>query len=398
MKILSPTKQDQSNLAYDQHQPPLNVLHIIGTLQLGGAESQVATLAQALNNERYTVSVCCLHREGAQANVLRNKGINVVSFNMRLRYWPVTVYRLYRLIKQLNVQIVHTHLYDSGIWGRLVGKLAGAPVIMTTEHGMTLWKKSHHLILERFVNQFTDKIIAVSEDIRRRRIEHEGVPPEKIITIPNAVNIEQFSQASARNKIRKQLNLDSYAPVVGAVARLVPPKRLDYLLAAARLVCQAAPQARFIIIGDGPLRQELENQAAELKEVGCVQFLGSRQDIPDLLSALDIFVLSSEREGLPVAMLEAMAASVPVVVTGVGGIPEVIRDGQNGLLVPPHEPERLAQAILNLIGDPGLRRNLAEQGLKTVNAHFSANAVSRQIIALYDDLLKTKKRGYHYAG
>jgi glycosyltransferase involved in cell wall biosynthesis len=281
----------------DNHLSAINVLHIIGTLQLGGAENQVVTLAPALSKGRYKVNVCCFQREGVQTDALRARGIDVVCLNMRLRYWPMAVYKLYRLIKQLNVRIVHTHLYETGIWGRVVGRLARVPVIVTTEHGMTLWKKRHHLFLERFVNHFTDKMIAVSEDIRQRRIHHQSIPPEKIVTIPNAVNIERFSKVNARHRVRAQLGLDSSAPLIGTVARLVPPKRLDYLLEAARMVCEAVPQARFLIIGDGPLRKKLEDQASQLGLLPeHLQFLGSRQDIPDLLSALDIFALSSERD------------------------------------------------------------------------------------------------------
>lgn len=371
----------------------INVLHVIGTLQLGGAENQVATLVPFLSNGRYTVHVCCLHREGVHADVLRARGINVISLNMRLRYWPIAVYKLYRLIKQLQIQIVHTHLYGSGIWGRSVGKLADVPVIMSTEQGMTLWKKRHHLIIEGFVNRFTDKIIAVSEDIRQRRITYENVPPEKIVVIPNAVDIRKFHKTNGSEQIRAQLGLSTSSIVVGTVARLVPPKRLDYFLEAARIVCEVMPRVHFLIVGDGPLRSELEDRARQLGLLSnSVQFLGSRQDVAELLAALDIFVLSSEREGLPVSMLEAMAASKPIIVTSVGGIPEVIQNGYNGILVSPHNPSALANAIMDLIENNATREAIAQQGYQTVNTRFSAMAVSRQIASLYDNLLAKKNK------
>ncbi len=383
---------DKSISSIGNRQPSIDVLYIIDSLPLGGAETQVVTLASALSSDRYTFHVCCLRREGVQADALRARGIEVVSFNMRLRYWPIAVYKLYRLIKQLKPQIVHTHLYYAGIWGSLVGKLAGVPVILTTEHGMTLWKKRRHLLLERLVNPFTDKMIAVSEEIRQRRIQHQGVTPEKIITIPNAVDVERFNRLNSRNKIRTQLGVNASSPLVGTVARLAPEKRLDHLLKAARVVCDAVPQARFLIIGDGPLREELEAQALQLDLTpDYVTFLGSRRDIPDLLSALDIFVLSSETEGLPVSLLEAMAASRPVVATRVGAIPQVIQDGHNGLLISPHDPAGLAKAILTLIEDNTLRESVAREGYRTVEAHFSTDVVGQQIVALYDGLLKKKE-------
>jgi len=391
MKIPATTKDSRSFSSISHHQLTINVLHVIDTLQLGGAENQVVTLAPALCNDRYTVHVCCLRREGVQADALRARGIHVVSLNMRLRYWPVAVYRLYRLIERLKPQIIHTHLCDAGIWGRLVGKLAGVPVIMTTEHGMTLWKKRHHLLLERFINRFTDKMIAVSEDIRQRRIHSEGVSPEKIITIPNAVNIERFSRINSREQVRTELEIETSSFVIGTVARLVPAKRLDCLLEAAREVCEAVPQARFLIIGDGPLREKLERQALQLDLTPhYVRFLGSRPDIPELLSAVDIFVLSSEREGLPVSLLEAMATSRPIVATQVGGIPQVIQDGYNGVLVSPHDPAGLAKAILTLMEDSTLREAVAREGYRTVETRFSVDVISKQIIELYDRLLEKK--------
>ncbi len=372
------------------HQPS-NVLHIIYGLQLGGAENQVVTLAPALSGDRYTIHVCCLRHGGVQANALRARGIHVVSLNMRLRYWPIAIFRLYRLIVQLNVQIVHTHLYDAGIWGRLVGKLAGVPIIVTTEHGMTLWKKRRHLLLERFVNQFTDKMIAVSDDIRQRRIHDEGVSPEKIIMIPNAVAIERFSRMNSRERVRIELGIDPSSPVIGTVARLVTAKQLDCLLEAARVVCEAIPKARFLIIGDGPLREKLEAQALQLELTPQhVTFLGSRLDIPELLPALDIFALSSEREGIPVSMLEAMAASRPVVATRVGGIPQVIQDRHNGLLVSPHDPAGLAKALLTLMEDSTLCKSVAMEGYRTVEERFSTDVIGHRIIALYDGLLEKK--------
>jgi len=393
MKSPQNAKDKKTDLSISGHQPLINVLHIIGTLEIGGAENQLVTLAPVLGSGHYSTHVCCLYHEGVQANTLRAKGIHVVSLNMRMRYWPIAIYKLFRLIKRLKPGVVHTHLYEAGIWGRIVAKIAGVSVIITTEHGMTLWKKRHHLIIEGFVNRFTDRMIAVSEDIRQRRIRDEGVSPDKIIMIPNAVDIVRFGVTDSRERVRRELGLETSALVIGTVARLVTAKRLDNLLEAAQMVCKAFPQARFLIIGDGPLRDELEHQAVNLGLAPQhVLFLGSRQDIPELLSAMDIFALSSEREGLPVSLLEAMAASRPVVITRVGGIPQVIQDRHNGLLVSPHDPKAIAGAILALAEDSTLCGSIAREGYRTVEAQYSINVVGQQIVALYDGLLKKKDR------
>jgi glycosyltransferase involved in cell wall biosynthesis len=373
-------------------QQSIHVLHIIHGLTWGGAENQVVTLAPALSNDRYNIHVCCLGSEGVQADALRARGIRVVSLNMRLRYWPLAACRLFRLIKQLKPQIVHTHMSDANFWGTLVGKLAGVPVILTTQVGMNLWKKRRHLLLDRLVNHFTDKMIVVSEEIRERQIKNQLVSREKIMTIPIAVDIERFSGLDTRDELKAQIGVNASSPLVGTVARLVRDKRLDHLLEAARIVCDAAPLARFRIIGDGPLREALEVQARQLNLVPeYVRFLGNRPDVADFFSALDIFVLSSETEGLPVALLEAMAASKPVVATGVGGIPQAIQDGRNGLLIPPHDPASLADAILTVMEDSTLRESLAREGYRTVKARFSIDVIAQQMIALYDSLLEKKR-------
>jgi glycosyltransferase involved in cell wall biosynthesis len=383
------TKRDRSSANNDASQASIRVLHIIHSLSWGGAENQVVTLAPLLNSDRYAICVCCLQSDGAQADILRAKGIQVISLKMRIRYFPIAVYRLFRLMKQLKPQIVHNNLLDAGIWGTLVGKLAGVPVVITSLYGMLNWKKTRHKpLVDRIVIHFTDMVIAVSEEIRQNFIKDRGISPTKITTIPSAVDIERFNGGKSADELRIQLGIKASAPIIGTVARLVRPKRLDYLLQAARIVCDAHSQACFLIIGDGPLHQDLRDQADKLKlSPQCVRFLGNRQDVADLYSGIDIFALSSETEGVPVSMLEAMAASRPVIATRVGGIPQVIKDGHNGLLVQPHHPEDLARAILSLIEDKRLRESIAIEGLRTTTTHYSASIISQQIIALYDDLL-----------
>lgn len=365
------------------------VLQIVSSLKLGGGENVVATLAQTLPADRYTVSVCCLHREGSLADMLRDKGINVVWLKMRLRYWPISLFKLYRLLRRMKIQIVHTHLHPASIWGRIAAILAGVPVIINTEHNLNLWRRGHHRFVERIVNRYTTKIIAVSEDIRLLRIRSEGMSPQRIITIPNAVDIDRFSRVNSRERVRKQLGIDASSLLIGTVARLEYQKRIDHFLEACHLIQKHFPNIRIVIVGDGTLRRELEAQAKRLNLLPeHVQFLGNRKDVPDLLSAMDIFVLSSEFEGMPIALLEAMAATKPVVATRVGGIPEVIKDGQNGLLVSYNDPPGLAKAILELIKNDDLRQSLAFQAFKTVNECFSTSVFSQRTSSLYDALLE----------
>jgi glycosyltransferase involved in cell wall biosynthesis len=392
MKIVESNKGEASNSSISDRQQPIRVLFIIGSLPIGGAENQVVTLASTINGDRYNVRVCCLRSEGVLANILKSNGIPVVSLNLRLRSLPIAVYKLYKLTKTIKPQIVHTHLTEADLWGRLVAKLAGVLVIITTIHGRYYWRKPKlRLFIDQLINHITDKVITVTDEIRQSYIKLHRISIQKIITIPNTVDIDRFGVQSSRNELRNQLGVKDCEHLIGTVARLEQVKRLDQFLEAARAVCDVVSNVKFIIVGDGPLREELESQAWQLNLVPqFVSFLGSRKDIPDLLSAMDYFVLSSESEGLPVALLEAMAASKPIIASRVGGIPEVIQDGYNGLLVSAHDPTGLAKAILRLIEDPGMCEAIGGEAYRTAVKRFSTEVVGQQITAIYASLLKKK--------
>src|SRR5690349_8812620 len=206
MKTSSITRNSLSISSISNQQRSVNVLHVIESLPLGGAENQVVTLASSLHSDIYKTHVCCLRREGVLAESLRARGIQVFLLNMRIRYWPLAVYRLYRLIKQLKPQIVHTHMDQAGIWGGMAGKLAGVPVIIATEHSISFTRK-RHVFREMLINIFADKRTAVSEEIRQCYIENKLGKPEKIITIPNAVVVERFREINSRNEVRTQLGV-----------------------------------------------------------------------------------------------------------------------------------------------------------------------------------------------
>jgi glycosyltransferase involved in cell wall biosynthesis len=376
------------NIPIPDHDTPVPVLQIVSTLQIGGGENVVATLAQVLPADRYDIHVCCLHREGPLANVLRDKGVDVIWLNMRLRYWPISLFKLFRLMKDLNVQIVHTHLSPADFWGRVAAILAGVPVIVTTEHNQNLWRKWPQRIANRILNRYTNKIIAVSEDIRKLRIKLDCVSPKKVVTIPNAVDLERFRQVENRDQTREELGLNDSSVLIGTVTRLEYRKRIDRLLAVSEEVFDRTPEARFVIVGDGPLRNDLEAQAEKLAlPPGYLHFLGRRMDVPDLLSAMDIFVSCSDFEGMPIAILEAMASGKPIVATKVGGVPEVLQDRYTGLLVSPNDLESMTEAIVELATDKQLREFLALNAFRIADQCYSTQLFSQRTSALYEALL-----------
>lgn len=372
--------------------PKINVLLIIPALGFGGAETQLVTLAENLDRSRYATTVCCLRHHAPVAEMLARQGVEVVNLHWRTRYLPLGLYRLVRLMRNHEADIVHTHLFDAGLWGRIAAKLAGVPIVINTEHGLNLWKKRYHIWFERIADRFTDRRIAVSEDIRRSRIRREGLNPEKIVIIHNFIDLAFFDPNTVEDatSIRKDLGLDDSEQLVGTVARLSHVKGVAYFLRAAEMISQTCPGVRFIIVGDGPLRDDLEHLAAQLGLRERVVFAGTRSDVRELLAAMDVFVLASIREGIPVSLLEAMAMKRAVVATAVGGTPEVVQNDRSGILVPSQDARALAEAVVSLLKDSRRRTALGEAGRERVREAFSADACVGQLERLYEEVLEQK--------
>jgi sugar transferase (PEP-CTERM/EpsH1 system associated) len=367
----------------------INLLHIIPTLQIGGAEKQVVTLLKHIDKKKYCVTLCCLHRSGPLKEELEDEDIKIVILGMRLRYIVVSLYKLIRLMRKNYVQIVHTHLYTDHLWGRIAALIAGVPVIVTTEHGRGLWKKRRHLLFERIANRFTDMRIAVSEDIRQIRIKREHASPDKIVTIMNAINTDEFIVSDdIRNAKRKEIRIKGDELVIGTVARLDPDKAIDLLLDAVLLVSEKTEKVKFLLVGDGVLRSELENYTERIGLADKVIFTGARTDIAALLSIMDVYVNSSHREGISVSLLESMAAGKPVIATDVGGNPEIINDTSVGILVPANNADALAEAINMLLRDKNKRLQMGRNARERIINEFSIRSQSKRIESLYENLLR----------
>ena len=280
-------------------------------------------------------------------------------------------------------------MYDAALWGRLAGKLAGVPVLMTTEHGEELWKGPLHIAIDRGLSRWTDQHIAVSRDGLELRLRRERVDPSRILVIPNGVPIPPDPENEAgRSRIRRELGIPPTAPVIGSVGRIIEAKGYVHLLAALRLLRADIPDLRWLAVGDGKQKALLMNLSADLGVDDAVIWAGRRDDVDDLLAAMDLWVMSSVSEGLPVALLEAMAAQKPIVATEVGGIPDAVIDGRQALLVPPADPQALADAIRTLVHDPARASDLARAARHRAIAEYSIAGVARQIEALYRQHLR----------
>ncbi len=368
----------------------LDVLHLIGTLSPGGAERNLYYLAPYLQKSRLRYGICCLARRGQFADDVQRLGLPVFELGYRKRHFIRTVLRLTRMLKEMRVSVLHTHLFECGLVGRLAAWLAGVPVIIVHEHGKTLWKKWYHRLFERVAIHRTDLRIAVSKDIMRLRLEHEKTPPSKIRVVFNVVDPDMFEvDDRRRHQKRQELGLDD-SFVVGTVGRLIEAKAYDLLLEVARQVCNVKPDVRFVLVGDGPLAAQLENLRQDLGLADKVLMLGQRSDIPEIMAAIDLYIITSRREGLPVTLIEAMMAGKTIVSTAVGGIPDTLSHNEDGIIVEPGNKDALVEAILKVMDDPETMQRLGTHARTTAVVRYAPGEVLGQLETIYEDLLLSK--------
>lgn len=373
----------------------INVLYIIWSLGLGGAERVVINLAKGLDKTKFNPMVCCLNDKGEFAVELEERGIPVIALNKRLGIDIAVIGKLISVIKERNIQIVHTHLWGANFWGRIAAKMAGVPVIIATEHNVDTWKSWFNFALDRWLSRSTDKIIAVSNKVKEF-YQSKGINPKKIAVIYNGVDIakgeERRAKIDSRSSIldyRKEFNIKNDETMLAIIGRLVEQKGHRYLFEALNML-NGKYKVRLLVVGNGPLLQELQQRAMSYDLSAKIIFTGLRKDVPDLLKITDILVLPSLREGLPMVALEAMAVGKPIIATNVGGTPEVVLDGQTGILVPPGNPTALADAIDRLIENRNLTKKLGENGSSRVKELFSVEKMTRETEQVYHQLLKEK--------
>ena len=368
------------------NQLPISVLYLITELDAGGAQTALYRLLKHADQTRIKpVAACFYNGDKLMANKIRQLGAPVVDLQMTT-FWRIdALWRLYKLLRRERPSILHSCLFHANFLGRIVGQLARVPVIITSRRNVEIggpWRER----LKRWTVSLDDKIVAVCAAARQAEIERAGAPPEKVVTIYNGIEPNDYT-VNARQTIRREFDVPPSAKLLGTVGRMHPQKGHVYLLTALRRVRERFPDARLLVVGDGRLRAQLQSQVHEQQLEDGVTFTGVRSDIPEILSALDLFVLPSLWEGLPNVILEAMAAGLPVVATAVGGAPELVADGQTGLLVPPAQAEALEQAIMQMLENPAQAKNMGQAGHERVLTHFSLAQTVAATTALYDELL-----------
>lgn len=373
----------------------VNVMQVARSMNLAGAQQVAFNLAAGLNRSQYHVSICAMGT-GKLMDKAKEKGIETVVFDLDSLPRIKLLWRMMRLVKSQKIDIIHSHDFQANLYAFLVAKLTRIPVFIATQHGQYeyILKKKKRVLMHQLMAKHTDTMTVVCKAMKRNLIEHLGVPSNKIKVIYNGIDSSVFDIKFDNTEKIRELGLKAGAPVVGTVANLRPVKGYNYLLEAVAHVLEQIPSTIFLIIGEGPLRAKLENQSREIGISQNVLFLGRRKDIPSLLKIMDVFVLPSLSEALSIATLEAMAARIAVITTAVGGNPEVVSDGQTGLLVAPKDPPALAQAIIRLLKNPKLAREMGMAGRKRVEDKFSLPIMLEKTAQLYEELLRGKNKSH----
>jgi glycosyltransferase involved in cell wall biosynthesis len=383
----------------------IRVMRLIARLNVGGPAIHTTLLTEQLDPQRFQ-SQLVTGKEGEneghmwdlmghrdwQPTVIPSLGREISPKND----WR-TLQEVVRLMKRERPTIVHTHTAKAGFVGRIAARLSGVPIIVHTYHGNVFKgyfsprKTQMFIKIERLLATFTNRIIVLGEQ-QKQEILQLGIGVEKQYRIiPLGLDLSPFLQAEQlRGELRKELGIAPEVPLVGIVARLVPIKAINLLLQAVPKVLQAVPEARFLIVGDGELRGELEALAKQLNIQNSVIFTGFRSDLPRVNADLDCKVLCSLNEGLPVAVIEALAAARPVVATDVGSVKDLVVPGESGVLVPAQDVEALAQGIIKVLSNPQQAAQWGLAGRARVYPQLDISRLVRDVEHLYLDLLREK--------
>ena len=362
---------------------PMRLMQITHDLAIGGLQRVVVNICRTIDRDRFDVRVLCLRALGPFAADIERLGIPVSIIPQTGRTDYFSFLKVARVLRSERIEVIHTHNTQPFVDGTLGGLMAGVRTIVHTDHARQFPDKRRYMLAERLVSAFAYRVVGVSDDTSANLCKYEKIPWEKIETIPNGIDGSVFDIRVDRDARRCELGVPTDALVLGIAARLSPPKGVVHAIRAMPGVLARQPRAILIIAGDGPLEHELKDEAAGLGISSHVRFVGPRADIPELLKTFDLYILPSESEGLPMVLLEAMAAGCPIVASSVGGVPSAVEDGVNGLLVPPRDPAALAGAILRALGDEPLRRRLALAGRQVFRARFSAETMTRRYERLY---------------
>jgi glycosyltransferase involved in cell wall biosynthesis len=389
--------------AVAERHTPIRVMRIIARLNVGGPAIHVSLLTAGLQDAEFTSTLVTGVLGPDEANMsylAHNLGVEPVIIPTLQREIVLiddikTLFRLVKLMRQVRPHVVHTHTAKAGLVGRLAAHLARVPVIVHTFHGHVFHgyfgalKTNVFIWLERAAARLSDVTLTISERLRGDLIHYRIDKPERIRVLPLGLDLQPFADAVAlRGIFRREMNFSTDTHLIGIIGRLVPIKNHQLFLMAAQKVAAALPSACFVVVGGGECQPELEALTTELGLDSTVRFVGWRQDLPAIYADLDLVVISSNNEGTPVSLIEAMSAGVPVVSTAVGGVPDLLCHGDLGMLTPPGDVDALANAMIGTIRKPDLSRIETARNY-TLN-QYGIERLIHDLRSLYLELLAKK--------
>lgn len=357
----------------------INILHIIDKLSMDGTNPSSCAVLMGdwfanMDSERFHMSVCTLRNPDLAGSYLEERGIKVYYLGYG-KISPANITGISKLIETERADIVHLHGYSAANFGRIAARMKGVPNIVH-EHAV-LKVQPHQYIADKLLAKLTDVAIAVSGNVKEFMMRSRSIPKHKIRTIGNGIQLDKYKKIdeALKQQKRHELGIEDNVKIVGTVTRLREEKGNEYLIRALPMLLEQGVGFTLLIVGDGPLRDKLEDLVRDLGVESAVKFLGFRSDVPELLSLFDIQVIPSLTEGFPLCLAEAMAAENTIVASEVGGMKEIGRDGETVLFVPPKDPQALGEKIIYLLENTDIMASLSENAVKNSEIFSIKNSV-----------------------
>ena len=365
-----------------QKKDKIRLMHIIYSLDTGGLEKLILELVKRVDSDIFRSSVCCLTDKGTLSAELESLGVDTFYMHKEGGVGYSIPFKIARVLKKEKIDIVHTHDSSANLYGSLAGKLAGTRMIINTEHGGIYFETKRKRLFNKLLCLFNHKEICVSNSVKEDLLGM-GLSGKRLIVIRNGIDFNRFDIPVEKNEIRKDFGFKDSDYLVTTVGRLSREKNQKLLLDAVKPTLERIPEAKFIIVGNGPLRKNLEEYANELQIADKVKFLGERNDIPQVLKMSDCFVLCSNYESFGITIIEAMASGIPVIATDVGGVKETVWNGKTGVLVSKEDSEDLSRAVIRIKNDSQLADRMVLQAKEMVKNNYRIETMIREHENLY---------------
>ena len=365
----------------------IKLIHAVFSLDTGGLEKLLVEMLKRLDRDFFDVSVYCLTEEGAVSKEIERLGLKIRYFNKQDGICYKLPFKIARFLKAEKADLIHTHDSSANFYGGIAARLAGVNVILNTEHGGIYFESNRKKAINRFLTALNTKQICVSESIKKD-LESMKVSNRRLITINNGIDLKIFEPAVDKLYKRKSMGVRENDFVITNVGRFSREKNQRLLLDAAQDILEVIPNAKIVFVGDGELKEQLEDKAKAKGLAGRVFFLGTRNDVPEILKASDCFVNCSVSESFGLAIVEAMAAGMPVIATDVGGVKEIITNNETGILIKADDKEALIKAVLRIRDDVAYRTEIIKNAKERANKRYNIDNMVQEYSNLYKEVLR----------